>query len=55
MILGDSPVTYKLFPGFSASRDTLLERLPDLDLERDLDKDRQYRLYGEGDGEGEGE
>lgn len=51
MILGDNPVTYRLFPGFSASCDVLLERLLDLDLERDLDTDLLYRLYGEGEGE----
>ena len=53
VILGDNPVTYKLFPGFSASLDKLLERLLDLDIERDLDTDLPYRLYGEGEGEGE--
>lgn len=47
MILGDSPVTYKLFPGFSTSGVTLLER--------DRDTDLLYRLYGDGEGEGEGE
>lgn len=40
VILGDKPVTYKLFPGFSTSLEGLLERL--LDLDRDLETDRLY-------------
>lgn len=32
-------------------RESYLERLLDLDLERDLDTDLPYRLYGEGEGE----
>lgn len=51
MILGDNPVTYKLFPGFSTSLEKLLDRLldSDLDLDRDLETDLPYLLYGEGD------
>lgn len=47
VIRGDSPVTYKLLPGFSTSLDGLL----DLDLDKDLDTDLLYRLYGEGEAE----
>lgn len=45
--LEDKPVTYKLFPGFSASLESmLLERL--LDLDKDLETVRLYQ-YGERD------
>lgn len=49
VIRGDSPVTYKLLPGFSTSLEALLDLLLETDL--DLEIDLPYLRRGEGEQE----
>lgn len=50
MTRADRPVTYKLFPGFSALLSRLLDRFLDTDLDLG-EAEGLYRSYGDGERE----